>query len=154
VSTLHVARFAILFVLFSGIAAAQTPLPSSEPVWSVDFVKPKPGRHDQAMQYFNQSWLRAREIAKEKGAIVDFHILEEPSAGEADAWQIILMTEYRDQASYDARESAFGPILHKLFPDGPPTVNGLTRKELFEITGSRTLHDMTSAAGPYFKKVD
>jgi hypothetical protein len=53
VSTLHAARFAILFLLFSGIAAAQTPLPSSEPVWSVDFVKPKPGRH-AAGPYFKK----------------------------------------------------------------------------------------------------
>jgi hypothetical protein len=154
VSTLHAARFAILFVLLSGIAAAQTPLPSSEPVWSVDFVKAKPGRHDQAMQFFNQSWVRAREIAKEKGAIVDFHILVEPSANEDDTWQIMLMTEYRNQAAYDAREAAFGPILHKLFPDGPPVINGLTRKELFDVTNSRVLHDLTAGAGPYFKKVD
>jgi hypothetical protein len=153
-STLHAARFAILFLLFSGVAAAQTPLPNSEPSWSVDFVKAKPGRHDQAMQYFNQSWVRAREISKGKGAIVDFHILVEPGAGEADTWQIILMTEYRDQAAYDAREAAFGPILHKLFPDGPPTINGLSRKELFDITSSRLLHDMTAGSGPYFKKFD
>jgi hypothetical protein len=151
---LHAARLAVLFVLSSGIAAAQTPLLSSEPVWTVDFVKAKPGRHDQAMQFFNQSWVRAREIAKEKGAIVDFHILVEPSANEDDTWQIMLMTEYRDQAAYDAREAAFGPILHKLFPDGPPTINGLTRKELFDVTNSRVLHDLTAGAGPYFKKVD
>jgi hypothetical protein len=81
VSTLHAARFAILFLLFSGIAAAQTSLPSSEPVWSVDFVKPKPGRHDQAMQY-------------------------------------------------------------------------LTRKELFDVTNSRVLHDLTAGSAPYFKKID
>jgi hypothetical protein len=154
VSMLHAARLAVLFVLSSGIAAAQTPLLSSEPVWTVDFVKAKPGRHDQAMQFFNQSWVRAREIAKEKGAIVDFHILVEPSANEDDTWQIMLMTEYRDQAAYDAREAAFGPILHKLFPDGPPTINGLTRNELFDVTNSRVLHDLTAGAGPYFKKVD
>jgi len=119
---------------------AQAPVTSDVHIWTLDFLKVKPGMFGKALNLLDIGWVRARVEAKKQGAIASYQRLEEEPTGESE-WDIILSTEYPSEAAYKKREEAFGPIIKGFFPNGPPQVGGLTKKDLYDIVSSRVLRE-------------
>ncbi len=134
----------MLLSLASWSVCADAPAANTQPVWTIDFVKVKPGMFETAIRYFDAGWRPARDEAVKQGAIAGFHLVtSEQAAGQA--WDIMLITEYRDQASYEAREAFFGPLLKKMLPNGPPVIDGIAKKDMYEIVESRVVHEARSS---------
>jgi len=140
----------IFFVIVPG--SAQQPAEPGEAVWALDFVKVKPGMFEQTMNYFDYGWIAAREAAKKQGAIVAYRrIAEDPQPnGE---WDIILMTEYKNQAAYDEREKAFAPIVLEITRNNRGKMMGLNKQDLYDIIETRVLHDFSETASPHLKLI-
>jgi hypothetical protein len=146
ISLLTLAFFAI------DAGSAQQTTESGEAVWSVDFVKVKPGMFEAAMNYFNSGWIPAREEAKRQGAIVTYRRIAEQPQSSSD-WEIILMTEYKNQAAYDDRERVFAPIIADILGKNRGKMNGVNKKDLYEIVETRVLQDFSEVSNAHLKLI-
>lgn len=144
----------LLVVTFLGVRGgnAQQPAEPGEAVWSLDFVKVKPGMFEQTMTYLDQGWIPAHEMAKEQGVIVGFRRIAEQPEGKGE-WNIILMTEYKNEAAYDDREKFLGPIIADVWRSNQRKTNGLNKKDLYDIVDSRVLRDFSQAENPHLKLI-
>lgn len=130
----------VALIAISPSMALAPPTPSVH-VWTMDFLKVKPGMFQQALGLLDVGWERTRAEAKKEGMIVSYgRVGEEPASVDTE-WDIILLTEYKDDLTYEYRERLFTPIMMTLFPYGPPQIGGLTKKDLYEIVATRVLHD-------------
>lgn len=97
---------------------------SSEKISSMDFVQILGNNRAETIYYYENNWKVLREQALEKGYIHSYQLLEVPK-GEDLAFELILITTYRDQAQYDMREDNFGVLIdamegRKLLNDKQP----------------------------------
>jgi hypothetical protein len=142
----------LLALAFFAIQAgsAQQPETPGEAVWAVDFVKVKSGMFEQTMTYLDYGWVPAREEAMQEGTILNYHRIAEQSQ-KTQEWDILLMTQYRNQAAYDARESAFAPLLAEVLLKNRSKLSPLNKKDLYDIVDSRVLHDFSGTETPHYK---
>jgi ketosteroid isomerase-like protein len=121
-------------------------------IWIMDFFKIKPGRRAEALFFFEQNWMIFREEALRLRHISDYRLLE--MSGESEApFNLILMTEYPDSASFHASEANFAPILRALRPDGPVMMNDLKREDIFESRFSGEGTAIFAPGGPLSRQV-
>jgi len=144
----------LLTVTLLGVrtGSAQQPAEPGEAVWALDFVKVKPGMFEQTMSYFDEGWIPAREEAKRRGVIIGYRRIAEMSEAKND-WDIILMTEYKNQTAYDERDKAFGPIDLEVLRNRRGTMKTLDEKYLYDIVDRRVLQDFSRVENPHFKLI-
>ena len=97
---------------------------SSEKISTMDFVQILGKNRAETIYYYDNNWKVLREQALEKGYIHSYQILEVPK-GEDLAFELILITTYRDQAQYEQREDNFRELIEarkgrKLLNDKQP----------------------------------
>ena len=146
---LFASLLALAFFALQAGSAQQTVAPG-EAVWAVDFVRVKPGMFEQTMTYLDSGWIPAHEEAKQQGAILGYHRIAEQSQ-KTQEWDILLMTKYRNQAAYDARESVFAPIITEVLRNNRSQMPTLNKKDLYDIVDTRILHDFSEAETPHYK---
>ena len=147
------ALFASLF-LFSLFAVAgggaQNPGETEQPVWTMEFLKVMPGQFGPTLGYLDDNWMRIREEAKRKGAVLGYHRIAEQIVSEGDP-SIVLLTEYKNQAAYDAREELFASIVRER-PSRPSGVITLYQhKDLYETVSTRVFKDYQAAHSAQFR---
>jgi|SRR2546430_13696469 len=133
--------FAALFLFSLCIVAgggAQSPSDSEKPVWTMEFLKVIPGQFGPTLGYLDDNWMRIREEAKRQGAVLSYHRIAEKSISESDR-NIVLLTEYKNQAEYEAREILFASIVKQL-PVNTPGILRL-RDGLYETVTTRVFQD-------------
>lgn len=130
------------FLLFSLFLAAggRAQGPADSPVWTMEFVKAKPGMFGMTLGYLDDNWIRVRDVAKRQGAILSYSRIAEKGNEESDG-NIVLLTEYRNQTAYETREALFDSIRKKL----PNNTSGILRpsrqEDLYETLGTRVFQD-------------
>lgn len=114
--------------------------PSDKPVWTMEFIKVKPGMFGFALGYLDDNWIRVCDVAKRQGAILSYSRIAEKGDEKSDG-NIVLLTEYKNQAAYDAREALFDSIRNRL----PNNTSGIVRpsrqEDLYETLGTRVFQD-------------
>jgi hypothetical protein len=145
--------FAGIFLvsLLTGVGGgAQSPSHSEKPVWTMEFVKVKPGMFGLTLGYLDDNWMRVREEAKHQGAILNYHRIAEQGGKESDG-NIVLLTEYKNQATYDAREKLFDSIRKQL----PNNTSGVFRphkqEELYDTVSTRVFQDYSDMDNARFR---
>ena len=115
---------------------------SNEKISSMDFVQILGDNRAETIYYYENNWKVLREQALEKGYIHSYQMLEVPK-GDDLAFEIILITTYKDQAQYDRREDNFGELIEAM--DGRKLLNdkqpGTFRNILFGREEVRFLHE-------------
>jgi hypothetical protein len=94
----------------------------ANPMVVSDLVTVLAERKEEALFFYDQNWKIYREKALQEGVISAYRILSLPKGNET-GWDIILMTEYPNEAKFKASEDNFRPILQSLRPDGPVLLN-------------------------------
>jgi hypothetical protein len=152
--------FSILIALGLNAQQFQSDPPASpsntdKPVWALEFVKVKPGMFAATMGYLDDNWIRLRAEAKRQGAVLSYNraAAESPALFPADGpsnndWDILLMTEYKNQAAYDGREKLFDSILKRLPNKTSEVIKGYKKEELFQSVKTRVLQDFSDNAYP------
>lgn len=107
--------FALLVALGVGLgepaAAQQDRAEDEDRVVSIDFVKTVPHEHDRYIQYVQTQWIQAREAARREGFVTRYEVLVRSGEGDADVdWNVMLVTEYRDDFAYDRRQELYGDL--------------------------------------------
>ncbi len=96
----------ILLVLIVGISVfAQVNRPyHNGSVWSIAFIRMKPGMETAYLNYLAGPWKANQEAAKKEGLILSYKIIgvEGHSPNE---FNLMLMTEYKDMATMEANEA-------------------------------------------------
>ena len=152
----------VAFVLFSLLIALRVnpqqfqdappaaPLNTDKPVWALEFVKVKPGMFAATMGYLDDNWLRLRAEAKREGAVLNFNRVAGEESSNSD-WDILLMTEYKNQSAYDGREKLFDSILKRLPNNTSEVIKGYKKEELFQSVKTRVLQDFSENGYPQLR---
>ena len=141
--------FAGLFLACLLIVAgggAQNPSDSEKPVWTMEFIRVKPGMFGQTLGYLDDNWMSVREEAKCQGAVLSYHRIAEavlitPGSMSGDQNSIVLLTEYKNQAAFFGREKLFASIRKQLPKNTAGIVRALQQVDLYETVSARVFHD-------------
>ena len=69
-------------------------------VWSIGFIRMKPGMDTAYLNYVAGDWKREQEALKKDGLIISYKVLQTEAHGSND-WNLMLLTEYKDLATYE-----------------------------------------------------
>ena len=133
-----------LSAALSGLCRAQSDAPYTEgPVWTVTMVKAKYGMGDEYLKGLAKTFKGTLDEAKKQNLIMDYKILLGDSANSHD-FDILLMVEQKNMASFDNAREKFDPIARKI--EGTPDQQVATatkRVELREILGTKLMREIT-----------
>ena len=73
-------------------------------VWSIAYIRMKPGMETAYLNYVASDWKREQEALKKDGQILSYKVITTEAHGSND-WNIMLMTEYKDLATMEANEA-------------------------------------------------
>ena len=94
----------VLTVAVSAVVVAQVKRPyRNGSVWSISFIRMKPGMDTAYLNYVSSEWKREQEALKKDGQTLSYKVLTTEAHGSND-WNIMLMTEYKDLATMEANE--------------------------------------------------
>lgn len=120
--------------LFAVFLLGSAHLVGAQSVWATDFVKTKEGQYDNYLRSLAANWEKARIKAIELGYVKAYRVLTLPGNPE---WDVVLMTEYADRASFDRREEHFSEVFKLVDPDGPTLIDGKRARQLADILFSK-----------------
>jgi hypothetical protein len=140
------AIFAVSLLTVCG-GGAQSPSHSEKPVWTMEFIKVKPGMFGLTLGYLDDNWIRVREEAKHQGTILNYHRIADQGGQNSDG-SIVLLTEYKNQTTYDKREKLFDSIQKQL----PDNTSGVLRphkqEDLYDTVSTRVFQDYSDMDNP------
>jgi hypothetical protein len=143
----------VLFCLSSVAGGgAQNPSDSETPVWTMEILKVMPGKFGPTLGYLDDNWMRIREEAKRQGAVLSYHRIAEQSTSESDP-NIVLLTEYKNRAAYNARGEFFASIFKRLPGNSPGVLSLYKHEDLYETVSTRTYQDYQEAHSARFRLV-
>jgi hypothetical protein len=162
---LGMALFSLLIALSANAQQLQlqdaphvTPSISDKPVWALEFVKVKPGTFAATMSYLDDNWIRVRAEAKRQGAVLIYNrvaderrVLIPAEESSNNDWDILLMTEYQNQAAYDGREKLFASILQRLPDNTAGIIQRYKKEDLFQSVKIRVLQDFSENGYPQLR---
>jgi hypothetical protein len=160
---LGMALFSLLMALSGNAQQLQdaphvAPSISDKPVWALEFVKVKPGTFAATMSYLDDNWIRVRAEAKRQGAVLTYNrvaderrVLIPAQESSNDDWDILLMTEYKNQAAYDGREKLFASILKRLPDNTAGIIQRYKKEDLFQSVKTRVLQDFSENSYPQLR---
>ncbi len=121
---------ALLLGLMLGLAR----FGNAQSVWATDFIKTKDGQHEAYLRSLRANWEKARVKAVELGYVKAYRVLTLPGNG---AWDVVLMTEYVDRASFEKAEEHFGEVFKLIGSNGPTLIEGKGPRQLADIQFSK-----------------
>lgn len=124
------------------------PAHNPRPVWTMEVIKVKAGELGATLDYLDEHWSRVREEAKREGALLSYHRIADQGGANTDQ-TIVLLTEYKDQATYRERKKLFSsiaksqdlPLVWSL--RGNPGMMLDQRADLFESLSTSVYNDYT-----------
>jgi hypothetical protein len=85
-------------------------------VWSIGFIRMKPGMETAYLNYVAGDWKREQEALKKEGQIISYKVVQTEPHGSTD-WNLMLMTEYKDLATYEANLEKADALLQRVVGD-------------------------------------
>jgi hypothetical protein len=140
-------KFAALCTMLVLMLAAQTGFGQEKPykegsVWTVTFVKVKPGLMDTYLRDLGANRKKLMEQAKKDGLILSERLLSGDATGRED-FDLILMVEYKNWAAFDGLEDKFRALAEKMVGSEDKQVQMMTKRtEVREILGTKTMREI------------
>jgi hypothetical protein len=111
-------------------------------VWSISFIRIKPGMDTAYMNYIAGPWKANQEAAKKEGLILSYKVVSTEGHTPAD-WNVMLMTEYKDLASMEANEDKADALAQKVVGTDEKQMQGYKdRSEIREVMGVRLAREI------------
>jgi hypothetical protein len=147
-------RLSFLFLILASLlivsdGKTQTWWDLDRPMWTMEFIKAKPGMVGLTLGYLDDNWMRVREEAKRKGAVVDYHRLVEQSDSDSSA-NIILVTEFRNQIVFFTRDELFSSIREQFPNSHSGVIRSLQPYSLYEVVSTGDFVDHPETYKPPF----
>ena len=134
---------ALLLLLSLPAQSVAQGLPYTEgSVWSVGFVKTKPGMTNDYYRDLAANWRVMNEAAKKDGLVLSYKILHSPSANAED-WDIMLLIEFKNMAAFDGMAEKMEALGAKLLGSEDQQRGGaLKRAEIRDILGTKLAREI------------
>lgn len=137
----------------TSICPAQTPSTSTTtgstapyvegPVWDVTMVRTKYGMDDDYLKALAKVFKQTSDEAKKQGLIMDYKILIGAAANAQD-YNILLMTEFKNMAAMDGLRDKMDPLNAKLIGSEDVQRQGVVKRaEVREILGDKLMREVT-----------
>jgi hypothetical protein len=112
-------------------------------VWSISFIKVKPGMFDTYMRDLAVQRKSMMDEAKKQGLIVSEKMLSGSASGRDD-WDLMLMVEYKNWAAFDGLSAKFDAVALKVVGSEEKQVQSMVKRaEVREIIGAKTVQELT-----------
>ena len=124
-------------------ATAQTSKPYIEgPVWSVQFIKTKPGMARLYLNNLSEGWIKTMTEAKTEGLIMDFKVFS-GIPGSKDDWDLMLMYELKNHAAEDGLSDKMEALRNKLLgSEDVQHKSAIARNDLREALGGKMTQEL------------
>ena len=145
---MRLAKATLWFVLGLLLFGTQASVAQNKPykegtVWTVTFVKVKPGMFDVYMRDLSVQRKKLMDEAKKQGLIVSERMPSGFAAGRED-WDLMLMVEYKNWAAFDGLSDKFDALALKVVGSEEKQVQTMVKRtEVREIVGQKTLQELT-----------
>lgn len=138
-----VSSLIVLVLTLSIVVVAQVSRPyRNGSVWSIGFIRMKPGMDTAYLNYVATDWKRGQEALKKEGVIVSYKVLTTEAHGAAD-FNIMLMTEYKDLATMEANQSKEDALAQQVVGNDEKQRQGYReRLEIREVLQNRLAREI------------
>ena len=117
-------------------------------VWSIGFIRMKPGMETAYLTYVAGDWKREQEALKKDGQILSYKILQTEAHGTTD-WNLMLMTEYKDLATYEKNLERADALLQTVIGNDEKQRQGYRQRlEIREVLAERLAREMVLEPKP------
>jgi hypothetical protein len=111
-------------------------------VWTLAFIRMKPGMDSAYLNYIATDWKKNQEESKKAGLILSYKVLTTESHNAGD-FNIILMTEYKDLATLEANEGKADALAQRVVGDDEKQRQGYReRLEIREVLADRLAREI------------
>jgi hypothetical protein len=111
-------------------------------VWSLTFVKTRGAGGMDYVKNLAENWKKVQDEAIKEGLVLSYKVLWGEAASRDD-WDMLLMVESKNFATFDIPEEKWDKIMKKVIGEEPQQKEGDTvRQELREILGSKTMREI------------
>ena len=128
----------LLASLFASNVYSQERVYKQGTVWNISYVRTEPGQFDADMSDLNALWRPILDEQIKQGMIKSYKIIG-AQPGNSKDWDLMLMVESENWATFDIPQEEFDKILDKVagdkFDDSGATVD---RRKLREILGGKS----------------
>jgi hypothetical protein len=111
-------------------------------VWSISFIRIKPGMDTAYLNYVAGSWKAEQEAQKKDGNILSYKVMsvEGHTPGE---FNLMLMTEYKNLATMEANEDKSETVAQRVVGNDEKQMQGYKdRLEIREVMGIRLAREV------------
>jgi len=131
----------VLLLSISVVAQVSRPYRNGS-VWSIGFIRMKPGMETAYLNYVATDWKREQEALKKEGLILSYKVLQTEAHGAAD-WNLMLLTEYKDLATMEANEAKEDALYQRTIgPDEKQRQGYRERLEIREVMAGRLAREI------------
>ena len=133
----------VLVLSLSVVVFAQVHRPyRNGTVWSIGFIRMKPGMDTAYLNYVAGDWKREQDALKKDGQIVSYKVLQTEAHGSGD-FNLMLMTEYKDLATYEKNLVKADDLLQTVIGDDNKQRQGYReRLEIREVLADRIAREI------------
>src|ERR1051325_441605 len=111
-------------------------------VWSIGFIRMKPGMDTAYLNYVAGDWKREQDALKKDGQIISYKILQTEAHGSTD-FNLMLMTEYKDLATYEKNLEKADALLQTVIGNDEKQRQGYReRLEIREVLADRLAREI------------
>ncbi len=111
-------------------------------VWTLAFIRMKPGMETAYLNYIATDWKKNQEESKKAGLILSYKVMTTESHNVGD-FNIILMTEYKDLATMEANEAKADALAQRVVGDDEKQRQGYReRLEIREVLADRLAREI------------
>src|SRR6266852_3985302 len=138
-----VGSFAVLLMIAAISVFAQINRPyHNGSVWSIAFIRIKPGMDTAYMNYVATQWKAEQEAQKKDGNILSYKVLSVEGHTPGD-FNLMLMTEYKSLAAMEANQDKAEAVAQKVIGNDQKQMQGYKeRLEIREIMGDRLAREI------------
>ena len=142
-SRVFVSSLVALMLTLSVVAFAQVNRPyRNGTVWGIGFIRMKPGMETAYLNYIAGDWKREQEALKKDGQAISYKVLQTEAHGSTD-WNLILMTEYKDLATYEKNLEKADALLQTVIGDDEKQRQGYRQRlEIREVMADRLAREI------------
>jgi hypothetical protein len=111
-------------------------------VWTIAFIRIKPGMDTAYMNYLAGQWKTNQEASKKEGLILSYKVMAVEGHTTGD-WNLMLMTEFKDLATMEANEDKADALAQKMVGNDDKQMQGYKdRSEIREVMGDRLAREI------------
>ena len=128
----------VLMMTLSIVTSAQVNRPYHDgSVWVVGVISMKPGMDGAYKSYLASDWKKQQEALKKEGIILSYMAIQTEAHSTTD-WNMLLLTEYKDLASYEANLGKADNLAQTVVGDDAKQMQGYRDRLLIrEVLGNR-----------------